>query len=95
MRIVRVGEEAGECWMAKSSASLVVKVDHLGKKILLNAAKLLPPAKLTMVVYVGRYYHKHDEEWGEEGTSWPDLVRSGSKIPMRYALKSRASCCNL
>jgi hypothetical protein len=32
MRIVRFGEEAGECWMAKSSASLVVKVDHLGEK---------------------------------------------------------------
>lgn len=44
-----------------------------GKRVLLSEAKLLPPAKPTKIVCVGRNYRKHAEEMGEEVPKEPGL----------------------
>lgn len=44
-----------------------------GKKVSLAEAKLLPPAKPTKIVCVGRNYRKHAQEMGEEVPSEPGL----------------------
>jgi len=44
-----------------------------GKKVLLHEVKLLPPAKPTKIVCVGRNYRKHAEEMGEEVPPEPGL----------------------
>jgi len=45
----------------------------VGKKVPLNEAKLLPPARPTKIVCVGRNYRKHAEEMGEEVPPEPGL----------------------
>lgn len=44
-----------------------------GKRVSLSEAKLLPPAKPTKIVCVGRNYRKHAEEMGEEVPKEPGL----------------------
>jgi len=44
-----------------------------GKKVLLSEVKLLPPARPTKIVCVGRNYRKHAEEMGEEVPPEPGL----------------------
>jgi 2-keto-4-pentenoate hydratase/2-oxohepta-3-ene-1,7-dioic acid hydratase in catechol pathway len=45
----------------------------VGKKVPLSEAKLLPPARPTKIVCVGRNYRKHAEEMGEEVPPEPGL----------------------
>ncbi len=61
----------------------------IGKKVPLGEAKLLPPAKPTKIVCVGRNYRKHAQEMGEEVPPEPGLflkapnalAAPGARIP--------------
>lgn len=69
---------------------------YAGKRLPLQEAKLLPPAKPTKIVCVGRNYRKHAEEMGEEVPKDPGLflkapnalAAPGSSIPYPPFTKS-------
>lgn len=74
MRIVRFGR--GSWGVVEGDTIRVTRGPggpFTGKKVPLLEAKLLPPAKPTKIVCVGRNYRKHAQEMGEEVPSEPGL----------------------
>jgi len=74
MRIVRFGR--GSWGVVEGEVIRVTRGPagpFTGKKVLLSEVKLLPPARPTKIVCVGRNYRKHAEEMGEEVPPEPGL----------------------
>ncbi|MGB9757722.1 MAG: fumarylacetoacetate hydrolase family protein [Candidatus Bipolaricaulaceae bacterium] len=97
MKIVRFGRGS---WGILEGESLQITRGpagpFTGRKVPLSEAKLLPPAKPTKIVGVGRNYRKHAEEMGEEVPQEPGLflkapnalAAPGSLIPYPPFTKS-------
>ncbi len=90
MKIVRVGR--GSWGVLDGDVIRVTRGpagSYTGKRLALSEAKLLPPAKPTKIVCVGRNYRKHAQEMGESVPPVPGLflkapnalAAPGSSIP--------------
>ncbi|MCS7240421.1 MAG: fumarylacetoacetate hydrolase family protein [Candidatus Bipolaricaulota bacterium] len=97
MKIVRVGR--GSWGVVEGEVIRITRGpggNYTGKRLPLSEAKLLPPAKPTKIVCVGRNYHKHAKEMGEEIPKEPGLflkapnalAAPGSSIPYPPFTKS-------
>ena len=97
MKIVRFGR--GSWGIAEGEVIRVTRGPagpFAGKKVLLSEVKLLPPARPTKIICVGRNYRKHVEEMGEEVPPEPGfflkapnaLAAPGADIPYPSFTKS-------